>query len=99
MTTILTRGIEAPSLKGNNRTEMTYPTSMHALEETSGPPFTDSGSEHWIFDRLKEWSRSNPNRRAFIVDHADSVEEYTYADVLRWSEGVAGGLERMGIRE
>src|SRR5436190_23972457 len=76
---------------------MSYPTSMNALAETAGPPFTESGSEGWIFDRLEEWSGTEPNRTVFIVDHSDRTEEYSYADVLRYTVRVAAGLEKMGV--
>ena len=72
---------------------------MSALAETAGPPFTETGSERWIFDRLEEWRRTEPNRTAFIVDHSDRTEEYSVADVLQYTHRVAAGLEKIGIRE
>src|SRR5437867_6279708 len=71
---------------------------MNALAEVSGPPLTESGSERWIFDRLEEWVRRAPDRRAFVVDHPDRIEEYSYGEVFRFMESIAAALDGIGIR-
>src|SRR5262245_427871 len=70
---------------------------MNLRTEVSGPPIDESISERWIFDRIEQWSRRFPDRCAFVVDHADSVEEYSYTDVLRFYESIAGALKAQGI--
>jgi long-chain acyl-CoA synthetase len=71
---------------------------MNALTETSGPPVDAAVTGRWIFDRIEDWARQGPQRPAFILDHADRLEEYSYADVLRQTNRIAAGLEARGIR-
>ena len=71
---------------------------MNALTETSGPPANPDVSGRWLFDRIEEWAAKEPGRQAFILDHADRVEEYTYADVIRNAARIAAGLENADIR-
>ena len=70
---------------------------MNVLTEVSGPPLTEGVSERWIFDRLEDWARRHPDRLAFAVDHSDRLEEYRYADVLKFAERVASMLHSQGI--
>jgi long-chain acyl-CoA synthetase len=70
---------------------------MKFVTETEGPPITERPSDAWIFDRIEEWARRDPNRFAFAVDHRDRVETYGYADVLKEAEAVAVGLKARGI--
>src|SRR5262245_38603773 len=71
---------------------------MSLMAEVSGPPLTQTSSERWIFDKLEEWARVAPEQRAFIVDHADRIEEYRYADVFRLMKSIAAALDKIGIR-
>lgn len=70
---------------------------MPVPTQSSGPPVDPSVTSRWVFDRIEEWARIGPTRSAFVLDHADRVEDYTYADVIRLMEGVAAGLESRGI--
>jgi len=70
---------------------------MSVLTEISGPPADATVSGRWIFDRLQEWAKQGPQRPAFVLDHADRLEEYTYADVLRFTDRIAAVLEARGI--
>jgi len=71
---------------------------MSVLTEISGPPADATVSGRWIFDRIQEWAKQGPQRPAFVLDHADRLEEYTYADVLRFTDRIAAVLEARGIR-
>jgi len=71
---------------------------MSALNEISGPPADATVSGRWIFDRIEEWARQGPQRPAFVLDHADRLEEHTYSDVLRFMNQIAAHLEARGIR-
>src|SRR5262249_33535327 len=71
---------------------------MGLMAEVSGPPLAETSSERWIFDKLEDWARRAPGQPAFIVDHADRIEEYRYADVFRFMESVAAALDKIGIR-
>ena len=71
---------------------------MSALTEISGPPADATVTGRWIFDRIEEWAKRGPHRSAFVLDHADRLEEYTYADVLRLTDHIAAGLEARGVR-
>ena len=71
---------------------------MSALTEISGPPTDSTVTGRWIFDRIEEWAKQDPQRAAFVLDHADRLEEYTYTDVLRFRDRIAAGLEARGIR-
>lgn len=71
---------------------------MSALTEISGPPADAAVTGRWIFDRISDWAKQGPQRPAFILDHADRLEEYTYADVVRFTDRIAAGLEARGIR-
>jgi len=71
---------------------------MNARTEISGPPIDPSVNSGWIFDRLEDWARQGPQRCAFVLDHSDRVEEYTYADVLRFTNHIAAGLAARGLR-
>ena len=70
---------------------------MSALTEISGPPVDAAVRGRWIFDRIAEWEKKGPNRPAFILDRADRLEEYTYAEVLRLADRIAAGLEARGV--
>jgi long-chain acyl-CoA synthetase len=50
-----------------------------------------------MFDQIEDWARREPGRHAFILDHADRVEEYTYAEVVQNAAKIAAGLEKAGI--
>jgi len=71
---------------------------MNARTEISGPPADPAVNSRWIFDRLEDWIQRGPQRCAFVLDHADRAEEYTYADVLRFTNHIAAGLEARGFR-
>ena len=71
---------------------------MSALTEISGPPVDATVTGRWIFDRVQEWAKRGPDRTAFILDHADRLEEFTYADVVRLMDRIAAGLEARGVR-
>jgi long-chain acyl-CoA synthetase len=71
---------------------------MSALTEISGPPVDASVTGRWIFDRVQEWAKRGPDRTAFVLDHADRLEEFTYADVVRLMDRIAAGLEARGVR-
>jgi len=71
---------------------------MSALTQASGPPIDPAVTGRWIFDRVQDWARRGPDRCAFVLDHADRVEEYTYADVVRFTDRIAAGLEARGIK-
>ena len=71
---------------------------MNAGTEISGPPTDPKVNSRWIFDRLEDWTRQGPHRSAFALDHSDRIEEYTYADVLRFTNRIAAGLEARGVR-
>jgi long-chain acyl-CoA synthetase len=71
---------------------------MNARTEISGLPVDPGVNSRWIFDRLEDWARKGPQRCAFVLDHSDRVEEYTFADVLRFTNHIAAGLEARGIR-
>jgi long-chain acyl-CoA synthetase len=71
---------------------------MNALTEISGLPADPAVNGRWIFDRIEEWAKQGPQRPAFVLDHSDRLEEYTYADVLQFTDRIAAGLEARGIR-
>src|SRR5688572_9167466 len=71
---------------------------MSALTEISGQPADASVTGRWIFDRINDWVKQGPQRTAFVLDHADRLEEYTYADVVRFTERIAAALEAKGIK-
>ena len=71
---------------------------MNARTEISGLPVDPSVTSAWIFHRLEDWARRGPQRCAFVLDHSDRVEEYTYADVLRFANSIAAGLEARGVQ-
>ena len=71
---------------------------MNSRTEISGPPIDPSVTSRWIFDRIEDWARQGSQRCAFVIDHADRVEEYTYADVLRFTNHIAAGLESRGLQ-
>ena len=71
---------------------------MSALTEISGQPADASVTGRWIFDRINDWVKQGPQRTAFVLDHADRLEEYTYTDVVRFTERIAAALEARGIR-
>ena len=71
---------------------------MSALTEISGPPLDTTVAGRWIFDRVEDWAKRDPNRAAFILDKTDQVEEYTYADVCRFTDRIAAALDARGIR-
>ncbi|HET9943242.1 MAG TPA: AMP-binding protein [Terriglobia bacterium] len=71
---------------------------MSVLTEISGTPADAAVTGRWIFDRIHDWAKQGPQRAAFVLDHADRLEEYTYADVLRSMDRIAAGLEARGIR-
>src|SRR5262245_34954340 len=71
---------------------------MNVLTETSGPPLEAPVSDHWLFDRIEVWTQRDPGKCAFVVDHPGGSEEYTYADVSRFAERIAAGLQKRGIR-
>jgi long-chain acyl-CoA synthetase len=71
---------------------------MNARTEISGLPVDPSVNSRWIFNRLEDWARQGPKRCAFVLDHSDRVEEYTYGDVLRFTACIAAGLEARGIQ-
>jgi long-chain acyl-CoA synthetase len=71
---------------------------MSVLTEISGPPVDATVSGRWIFDRIQEWAKQGPQRPAFVLDHADRLEEYTYADALRFTDRIAAVLEARGIQ-
>lgn len=55
-------------------------------------------SDTWFLERIAEWATAEPDRFAFAVDHADTVEEYTYADVMEKSGRIAAALHASGVR-
>ena len=71
---------------------------MSALTEISGPPTDSTVTGRWIVDRIEDCAKRGPSRPAFVLDHADRIEEFTYADVLRLTNSIAAGLEARGIR-
>src|SRR4030095_11532483 len=71
---------------------------MAPLTEISGPPADSAVSGNWIFDRIDDWAKREPNRRAFVLDQADQTQEFTYADVIRFMNGIAADLEARGVR-
>jgi long-chain acyl-CoA synthetase len=71
---------------------------MSALTEISGPPLDATVAGRWIFDRVEDWAKRDPDRPAFILDKTDQVEEYTYADVCRFTDRIAAALDARGIR-
>ena len=71
---------------------------MSALTEISGPPVDSTVTGRWIFDRIQDWAKQGPKRSAFVLDHADRIEEFSYADVVRFTDRIAAGLEAQGIR-
>ena len=71
---------------------------MAPLTEISGPPADITVSGGWIFDRIEDWAKREPSRRAFVLDQADQTQDFTYADVIRLMNGIAADLEARGIR-
>jgi long-chain acyl-CoA synthetase len=71
---------------------------MNARSEISGFPADPGVISSWMFDRVEEWAKRGPQRCAFVLDHEDGVEEHTYADVLRFTNSIAAGLEARGIQ-
>jgi long-chain acyl-CoA synthetase len=71
---------------------------MNARTQISGPPIDPQVNSGWIFGRLEDWARRGPQRCAFVLDHADRVEEHTYADVLRSTNHIAAGLAARGLQ-
>jgi long-chain acyl-CoA synthetase len=69
---------------------------MNTRTEVSGEP-APSIPDLWFLDRFDEWTRREPDRFAFAVDHPDRTEEYTYADVSARSDAVARALAASGI--
>jgi long-chain acyl-CoA synthetase len=69
-----------------------------ALTEISGSSTDSTVTGRWVFDRIEEWAKRGPSRTAFVLDHADRVEEFTYSDVLRLTNRIAAGLEARGVR-
>lgn len=70
---------------------------MNFLTETSGPPADEKVTGSWIFDRIEDWARREPQREAFVLDHADRADVYTYGDVVRNSTRIAAALKKRGI--
>jgi long-chain acyl-CoA synthetase len=71
---------------------------MTPLTEISGPPVDAAVGGRWIFDRIEEWAKREPNRPAFVLDQADYTEEFSYADVIRFMNEIASILEARGIQ-
>jgi long-chain acyl-CoA synthetase len=71
---------------------------MNARTEISGLPVDPAVNSGWIFARVEDWARRGPQRCAFVLDHSDRVEEYTYADVVRFTDCIAAGLEARGLQ-
>src|SRR5262245_57833713 len=71
---------------------------MSTLIEVSGPHAIGAPTRNWIFEQVEDWVKRAPTRVAFIVDHQeDAVEEYTYADVLKFAKGMAVEFAAKGI--
>ncbi len=66
--------------------------------EISGPPADAAVTGRWIFDRIEGWARQEPQRCAFVLDHADRADRYSYADVVSLTDRIAAGLEARGLR-
>jgi acyl-CoA synthetase (AMP-forming)/AMP-acid ligase II len=71
---------------------------MTPLTEIFGLPVDQGVSGRWIFDRIENWARREPQRRAFVLDRDGKIEEYTYLDVVQSANRVAALLEARGIR-
>jgi long-chain acyl-CoA synthetase len=71
---------------------------MRALTEISGLPVDPTVEGRWVFDRIEEWATRDPNRPAFVLDKSDQLEQYTYADVRRFTEHIAAALAARGIQ-
>ena len=71
---------------------------MTIRTEISGPP-AEQLSDLWFLERIAERARTEPNRFAFAVDHADpdKREEYSYADVMDRSGCIGAALTASGV--
>src|SRR3954463_13197084 len=70
---------------------------MGFLTEVTGPPVTEAPSAQWIFDQIENWAARSPEKIAFVTDHEDRVEKYTYVDVIEQAAAIAAGLKQRGI--
>jgi long-chain acyl-CoA synthetase len=70
---------------------------MNVLSEISGPTIDNSVSGRWIFERIEDWAAREPSRCAFVLDHTDGVQQYSYADVLHNTNRIAAGLQSNGV--
>lgn len=71
---------------------------MTIRTEISGPP-AEQLPDLWFLERIAERARTEPDRFAFAVDHADpdKREEYSYADVMDRSGCIAASLTASGV--
>lgn len=70
---------------------------MAVLTEVSGLPADSGISSRWIFERVEEWADRDPGRCAFVLDHSDRVDEFSFSDVVRFARQIADGLASRGI--
>jgi long-chain acyl-CoA synthetase len=70
---------------------------MNVLFEVTGAPADETITAGWMFERIREWAAREPSRCAFVLDHADRADEYSYSDVLQNAARIAAGLQAAGL--